>query len=106
LKRGKISRQAKPRDIYYKPRTLEEAKLFGHINSVVVDSKRIVFRPDEYALSPEIDSIPLILNYDRSVFTGIVYEHYFRTQRGEYVLLYSLKNEMSDVKKAYILKKN
>lgn len=104
IKHGKIYRQGKPRDLYYKPRTLEEGKLFGHINAVLVNSKRIVFRPDEYTLSSDSGGVPLELNYDRTVFTGIVYEHYFKTTRSENVLLYSMKNEMSNVKKAYILK--
>jgi iron(III) transport system ATP-binding protein len=106
LNNGKIYRQGKPRDLYYKPRTIQEGKLFGPINSISFEGKRILFRPDEYSLIETSDSISCELLFERSVFTGILFENYFRTQRNEQVLLYSLNNGLSHVKKGYILKKN
>lgn len=88
MKNGKFVRKASPKDFYYKPKTLDEAKLFGPINKVLLNGKRILFRPDEYEIHPE--GI-LQLTFQTSLFTGVVYQNYFTTENKENILLYSLK---------------
>ena len=88
MKNGKFVRKASPKDFYYKPKTLDEAKLFGPINKVLLNGKRIIFRPDEYEIHPE--GI-LQLTFQTSLFTGVVYQNYFTTENKENILLYSLK---------------
>ncbi|MBP6089771.1 MAG: ABC transporter ATP-binding protein [Crocinitomicaceae bacterium] len=88
MKNGKFVRKASPKDFYYKPKTLDEAKLFGPINKVLLNGKRILFRPDEYEIHPEGT---LQLKYQTSLFTGVVYQNYFTTENKENILLYSLK---------------
>ena len=88
MKNGKFVRKASPKDFYYKPKTLDEAKLFGPINKVLMNGKRILFRPDEYEIHPE--GI-LQLTFQTSLFTGVVYQNYFTTENKENILLYSLK---------------
>lgn len=88
MKNGKFVRKASPKDFYYKPKTLDEAKLFGPINKVQLNGKRILFRPDEYEIHPE--GI-LQLTFQTSLFTGVVYQNYFTTENKENILLYSLK---------------
>jgi ABC-type multidrug transport system ATPase subunit len=105
MKKGRIYRQGKPKDFYYKPRTIEEANLFGPINSVLIGDKRCLFRPDEVSFIPVSEGIPLTLTFHKAVFIGGIYENYFRTLRNENVMLYSINNEMSDVKEGYIVKK-
>lgn len=88
MKNGKFVRKASPKDFYYKPKTLDEAKLFGPINKVLMNGKRILFRPDEY----EIHSTgSLQLKFQTSLFTGVIYQNYFTTENKENILLYSLK---------------
>jgi iron(III) transport system ATP-binding protein len=48
MKNGMIQRVGVPRKMYYGYRTLEEARLFGHVNSVMLNGKRTYFRPDEF----------------------------------------------------------
>lgn len=88
MKNGKFVRKASPKDFYYKPKTLDEAKLFGPINKVLMNGKRILFRPDEYEIHPEGT---LYLKFQTSLFTGVVYQNYFITENKENILLYSLK---------------
>ena len=88
MKNGKFVRKASPKDFYYKPKTLDEAKLFGPINKVLLNGKRILFRPDEYEINPEG---ALQLKFQTSLFTGVVYQNYFTTENKENILLYSLK---------------
>lgn len=88
MKNGKFVRKASPKDFYYKPKTLDEAKLFGPINKVLLNGKRILFRPDEYEIHPEGT---LQLTFQTSLFTGVVYQNYFTTENKENILLYSLK---------------
>lgn len=104
MKNGLITRKGKPHDFYYKPRSIEEGKLFGAINSVNRDGKRILFRPDEF----EIENNPLdYLNvqFDHSLFTGPIFENYFITENKEKIVLYSF-NPMNDVKRITIKKKS
>jgi ABC-type sulfate/molybdate transport systems ATPase subunit len=88
MKNGKFVRKASPKEFYYKPKTLDEAKLFGPINKVQLNGKRLLFRPDEY----EINSTgTFYLKFQASLFTGVVYQNYFTTENKEKILLYSLK---------------
>lgn len=104
MKKGKIYRQGKPKDLYYKPRTIEEGKLFGPINSVQVGDKRVLFRPDEFRTEEGANEILLDLVFEKAIFNGTVYENYFRTFRKEVVMLYSIHNDLSHVNKGVIFK--
>jgi ABC-type multidrug transport system ATPase subunit len=104
MKKGKIYRQGNPKNLYYKPKTIEEGKLFGPINSVQVGDKRILFRPDEFRSDKRNNGIPLDLVFEKAIFNGTVYENYFRTFRKEVVMLYSINNDLSHVKKGVIFK--
>jgi len=96
MKNGVITRKGKPRDFYYKPKRIEDAKLFGAINSINLNGKRIVFRPDEYQLDVSDPTMSLDVQFDHSLFTGPVYENYFITNNSEKIVLYSFKS-LNDV---------
>jgi ABC-type multidrug transport system ATPase subunit len=107
LKNGYFSRKGKPENMYYSYRSLEEAKLFGHINSVLVNNKRCYFRPNEYRsdfVEKDSDDSIIKLNFVQSIFTGLVYENYFYTNRKEKVVLYGFKS-MQDIHAVKIEKK-
>jgi iron(III) transport system ATP-binding protein len=105
MKKGKIYRKGKPKELYYKPRSIEEGKLFGPINAVSAVDKRVLFRPDEIVFEETSDGITLDLIFEKAIFTGAVYENYFRTPRKELVMLYSMNNDLSHVTKAFVVKK-
>jgi len=105
MKKGRIYRQGKPKDLFYKPRSIEEAKLFGPINSALIEGKRLLFRADEFSIDYLSDGIPLDLTLDKAIFVGGIYENYFSTSRKEHVMLYSINNALTDVQKVYISKK-
>lgn len=91
MKNGKIYRSGKPIDLYYRPKTLEEAQLFGPVNSIKLSGKRIVFRPDEYSIEVEHSVDRVEVHFERSIFNGQVNENYFYTSNGESIMLYSMK---------------
>jgi ABC-type Fe3+/spermidine/putrescine transport system ATPase subunit len=107
LKKGQFSRKGTPENMYYKFKSLEEAKLFGPINSVLIHGSRYYFRPNEYRIDfNEKDSEECILNLNfvQSIFTGSVYENYFSTNRMEKVVLYGF-NSMQEIHAVQIVKK-
>lgn len=91
MKNGKIYRSGKPIDLYYRPKTLEEAQLFGPVNSIKLSGKRVVFRPDEYSTEVEHSVDRVEVQFERSIFNGQVNENYFYTSNGESIMLYSMK---------------
>lgn len=106
MKNGTFSRKGKPHDFYYKPKRIEEAKMFGVINSVNLNGKRTLFRPDEYQLTDVYHENPnfLEVKFERFLFTGPLYENYFRTHNNEKIVLFSF-NSMENVRSICILKK-
>ncbi len=104
MKNGKIVRKSSPESFYYRFASIEEARLFGSVNSVKIDGKRMYFRPDEYTLE-DIPNAPRIqVTYSHSLFTGPVYQNYFTTERKEKVVLYSF-NKLHHVNGFSIFKK-
>ena len=90
MKNGKIYRSGKPLDLYYKPKTLEEARLFGPVNSIRLPHKKIIFRPDEYSIDSDGSGERVEVEFERSIFNGQVNENYFSTAHGERITLYSM----------------
>jgi ABC-type Fe3+/spermidine/putrescine transport system ATPase subunit len=89
MKNGRLIKKGSPEKVYYRPSTIEEARMFGAMNSVRVGEERYLFRPDEYSLH-QIETAPLLeLEFLGSVFTGPVHENSFKTSRGEKVVLFS-----------------
>jgi len=87
FKKGQIKRKAKPEEFYSKPRSIEEAEFFGLVNLVIAGDKRKLFRPDQYDASPN-NGVKLIVQFLRSRKQGPQYYNYFRTERGESILLF------------------
>jgi hypothetical protein len=93
--------------MYYQFKSLDEAKLFGTVNSIGIDGKRRYFRPSEYTIDfdEKSDSNELVqLRFVQCVFTGNIYENYFRTEKNEKVVLHSL-NPMQEINAIKIVKK-
>ncbi len=107
LKNGHFSRSGSPEKMYYQFKSLEEARLFGPINSVSLGGKRHYFRPNEYTVDfdEKFDINYLLqISFVQSIFTGNVYENYFTTDKMEKVILHSL-NPMQDIHAIKIVKK-
>jgi iron(III) transport system ATP-binding protein len=107
LKNGRFLRSGSPEKMYYQFKSLDEAKLFGTVNSIGIDGKRRYFRPSEYTIDfdEKSDSNELVqLRFVQCVFTGNIYENYFRTEKNEKVVLHSL-NPMQEINAIKIVKK-
>jgi ABC-type sugar transport system ATPase subunit len=107
LKNGRFLRSGSPEKMYYQYKSLDEAKLFGSVNSIGLNGKRCYFRPNEYTVDfdENSDKNKLVqLRFVQSIFTGSFYENYFKTEKMEKVVLYSL-NPMRDINAIKIVKK-
>lgn len=106
MKNGLITRKGKPLDFYYKPKSIEDAKLFGAINSININGKRVIFRPDEFKVLPidEVHEQCVKVKFEHTLFTGPLFENYFITENKEKIVLYSFK-ELKDVQKISVKKK-
>jgi ABC-type sulfate/molybdate transport systems ATPase subunit len=108
LRGGKIARIAEADKVYFNPKSLEEARLFGYINSVRIAEKRYVFRPSKYFLPGEAhiptDAIPLNVYFRDSLFLGTHYEHYFTTDENETIQLIH-REKLHDIDQIYLAKK-
>lgn len=107
LKNGRFLRSGSPEKMYYQFKSLDEAKLFGTVNSIGINGKRCYFRPNEYTIDLEgnTGSNEMVqLKFVECIFTGVIYENYFRTEKKEKVVLHSL-NPMQDIHAIKVVKK-
>ncbi len=91
FKNGIIKRIASPDKFYNKPKTIEEAEFFGPINSVSIDDKRILFRPNQYEIHALGGKMKLKVEFRFAEQQGPLVYNYFRTKRGEEILLFNLE---------------
>jgi ABC-type Fe3+/spermidine/putrescine transport system ATPase subunit len=108
LRGGKIARIAEAEKVYFQPKGMEEARLFGSINSIRIDDKRYTFRPSEYFLPGDknmpIDAISLNVSFRDRLFLGTHYEHYFTTESNDTIQLIHSK-KLYDIDEIYLAKK-
>ena len=102
LKNGTLSKKYKPEFLHYHYSNLQQARLFGPVNSIKIGEETILFRPDEYreSLTKEALSVEFI----RSIFVGGLYHNYFKTRNGETIVLYQF-HRLNDTRGIEIVKK-
>ena len=105
MKNGELKKKGNPIHVYYKINTLEEARLFGPVNSIRIEDKRIYFRPDEFVICENPAEECISVTFLEASFTGPMYENYFKTPQGEQLVLFSF-NKMNDVRNISIRRKN
>lgn len=102
LKNGRLSRKKNRIEAYYNPSSKLDALFFGPINSIVLNGKRVLFRPDEYKQN---SSGAISLSFARAVFLGSIYYNYFYTLSKEELILISI-NPLNNITAIDIDKKN
>lgn len=102
---GKILRIDTPENFYFDPSDEFEGLFFGDLNAVVIDRKKILFRPIEFDLNVKETDIPLEVKFIKSVFFGAYYKNYFVTEKKESIIL-NHRESLSHVQKIAINKKN
>jgi len=83
LRKGKLSKNRKPQEIYYQLKNKEIAKLFGPVNEIIVENNTHFFRPDEFE-TVEKDGIPVYFQY--AMFSGGFYQSYMLCEQKMIVL--------------------
>lgn len=91
LKNGRIRRKASASDFYDKPKSSEEAEFFGPINSVTIENKRKLFRPNQYGLKKENQLEEVQVKFKRLKKQGGLFYNYFLTKHEEEILLINLE---------------
>ena len=102
LKNGRLSRKKNRIEAYYNPSSKIDALFFGPINSIVLNGKRVLFRPDEYKQN---SSGAISLSFVRAVFLGSIYYNYFYTLAKDEIVLISI-NPLNNTTAIDIDKKN
>lgn len=102
LKNGRLSRKKNRIESYYNPSSKIDALFFGPINSILLNGKRVLFRPDEYKQN---SSGAISLSFVRAVFLGSIYYNYFYTLAKEELVLISI-NPLNNTTAIDINKKN
>jgi iron(III) transport system ATP-binding protein len=101
MKNGKIKRKTTPNNFYEKPKSIEEAEFFGPVNSILLNGKRKLFRPNQYNLEKLETKERLELAFRFSEVNGPLVNNYFQSKRGEEVLLFNLE-PMKEVNCIYV----
>lgn len=101
LRNGDVKRHSDITSFYYQPNDVSEAELMGPINSIVIDNKHILFRPNEYRV---VKSGGIPVDFIKSVDTGLIVLNYFKSNNNEEILLSAMK-ELSEASNIAIEKK-
>ena len=83
---GEVKRHDVASKIYYTPQSKQEGQLLGLVNSLIINGKEVLFRPNEYTVS---NDGALEVNFEKSIETGVVVINFFKTKENEEIVLYS-----------------
>jgi hypothetical protein len=84
LNNGRLSSKKTPFNAYYNLTHLSQSKLFGIVNQISIEQKKIRFRPDEYNETGPVD-----VRFEYSIFFGNYYLNYFKSKNEEQIILSS-----------------
>jgi len=101
LKNGVLSKKQIPEELYYNLSNTIQATIFGHVNSIIHNHEKILFRPDEF----EIAKSGISVQYIRSIFAGGYYENIFLTDNNERIILYH-SDKLTNVSQINVRRKN
>ena len=98
--KGKIHKYT-PDQAYYSPRTLNEGRFFGQLNSVYINGQQVLFRPTQYSVEKGKYTRAVKIGYQSTDFHGHFYANYFKLANGKEIVLYA--NETLDqLKQIYV----
>jgi len=101
VNKGKLSRKKNPESIYYHSNKMDSL-LFGPINEIILQDKKILFRPDEFVVNNKGE---LKIQFESALFMGAVFNNFFTTPNGVEIILYSFE-PLHDVAAIDIVKKH
>ncbi len=79
-----------------------DSLLFGPINEILLQDKKILFRPDEFVVNNKGE---FKIQFESALFMGAVFNNFFTTPNGEEIILYSFE-PLHDVAAIDIVKKH
>lgn len=101
---GKIQRIDTPEAFYFEPENLYEGLFFGDLNQITRHKKVLFFRPTEFSLDLDGEGEEIDLKFIKMSFCGSYYQHYFKINSKETIVLYH-KESLEHVQKVRIDKK-
>jgi ABC-type multidrug transport system ATPase subunit len=91
LKNGRIKRKSSPEMFYRSPKSIEEAGHFGWVNSVYIEGKQKLFRPDQFETTKKEGFTKVELEFLYAEFHGHVYHNYFKLRNGKEIILFNFE---------------
>lgn len=88
LSNGKLSVFRNPIDHFFKITSKSIGELFGPVNQIILENKKVLFRPMEYLVSDT--GIPV--RWEDGYFNGMIFVNFLKTDRNEDITLYSMKS--------------
>ena len=79
-----IQRIAPTKDVFYHPSDKNQGELMGVINSISIDNKFVLFRPNEYRID---GNKSIEVNFEAAIDTGLMVCNYFTTSKNEKIML-------------------
>ena len=101
MRKGRLNSHYSPEKAYFSPKSLYEGRFFGELNSVYIEEKHLLFRPNEYSLKLIKDKARLKVNWKYAHFKGPFFANYFALTNGKEIVLYANK-ELSVTKEIYV----
>ncbi|RFC54936.1 ABC transporter ATP-binding protein [Brumimicrobium aurantiacum] len=103
MSNGEIKSNYTPHQAYFKPKNLFEGRFFGELNSVYINKKQVLFRPNEYTLMANEKALKIDVSWKNASFKGTYFANYFRLENGKTIVLYA-DEELKKTKEIYVTK--
>lgn len=88
LEKGKIKSIYTPESAYLYPKNLKEGRYFGELNSVYINKKQVLFRPNHYLLKGKEEN-KIAITFIFAEFRGVYYANFYRLKTGKEIVLYN-----------------
>lgn len=93
-----------PEEVYQNPSSFYQASFFGEVNETKIDQEIILFRPANYSLERQPNSLEVKLSFMYVDFRGSYYANYFKDSFQNNIVLYANK-KLTNITACYVEKK-
>lgn len=101
MEKGIIKRDDTPEAFYENPKTLKEARFFGHVNKVEIEDEKFFFRPSFYRIKKDKTHTTLInLKFIKKQNLGWYSTYHFKS--GKHAVQLNATTDISMLKSVYI----
>lgn len=103
MRKGKLNSNYSPEKAYFNPKSLYEGRFFGELNSIYIDGKQRLFRPNSFETLPFKASHSINVKWKNVQFRGAFSAYYYALDNGKEIVLYS-NEDIKELKEIYVSK--